>query len=74
MAHELTLNNNGQYEMAYAGEKPWHGLGQPLKAIATADEILEAANLEWTVSPREIMMLDALCAKRARREREVANE
>lgn len=60
MAHELTQNQNGQYEMAYAGEKPWHGLGQPLKAIATADEILQAANLEWTVSQREIMTLDGV--------------
>ena len=48
MAHNIT-QVNGRYEFAYAGEAPWHGLGQPLSAIATKDEIMKAAGLEWTV-------------------------
>ena len=29
MAHELDMTNN-RANMAYVGDKPWHGLGQEL--------------------------------------------
>ena len=35
--------------MAYAGEVPWHGLGKPVPADLTPDQMLEAAGLDWEV-------------------------
>ena len=35
--------------MAYAGEVPWHGLGKEVPADLTPDQMLEAAELDWTV-------------------------
>lgn len=60
MAHELSTNSNGQVEFAYAGEKPWHGLGQVLPARGTSEEILRAANLMWTVSKRSLITCDGI--------------
>ena len=38
--------------MAYAGEVPWHGLGVKVDDTMTPEEMLEAADLDWTVSKR----------------------
>jgi hypothetical protein len=38
--------------MAYAGETPWHGLGQPVSNEMSVEEMLVAAGLNWTVSKR----------------------
>ena len=38
--------------MAYAGEVPWHGLGNKVEDTLTPTEMLEAAGLDWTVSRR----------------------
>ena len=38
--------------MAYAGELPWHGLGTQVADNLWPDEILKAAQLDWTVSTR----------------------
>ena len=38
--------------MAYAGEVPWHGLGVPVEDTMTPEEMLKAADLDWTVSKR----------------------
>ena len=35
--------------MAYAGETPWHGLGVPVLPDLTPAQMLEKANLDWTV-------------------------
>ena len=35
--------------MAYAGELPWHGLGVPVSNDMSAYEMMEAAQLNWTV-------------------------
>ena len=48
MAHEIETIN-GKAQMAYAGEKPWHGLGVEVPADLTPAQMLEAAGLDWTV-------------------------
>lgn len=55
MAHNLTINGK-TVEMAYAGETPWHGLGNALPALATVEEMQRAAGLFWTV--RKAPMFD----------------
>ena len=35
--------------MAYAGEVPWHGLGTKVPADLTPEQMLQAADLDWTV-------------------------
>ncbi len=35
--------------MAYVGELPWHGLGQRVPASVSAEEMIDAANLDWEV-------------------------
>ena len=43
MAHEIET-------MAYAGQVPWHGLGEKVSSDMTPKQMLEAAKLDWTVS------------------------
>ena len=40
--------------MAYAGETPWHGLGVKVEDNLTPQEMLVAAELDWTVSKRHL--------------------
>lgn len=49
MAHELEIAQDGTASMAYVGETPWHGLGKRLPADVSPQQMLEAANLNWTV-------------------------
>lgn len=49
MAHNIEFVD-GKAQMAYAGETPWHGLGTPVPADLTPEQMLEAAGLDWTVS------------------------
>jgi phage/plasmid-like protein (TIGR03299 family) len=48
MAHNLLIQN-GQASMFYINEVPWHGLGVKLNGPATAQEAIQAANLDWPV-------------------------
>mgnify|MGYP003351305935 CR=1 FL=1 len=48
MAHELEIVN-GVASMAYAGEKPWHGLGQELQQGASFEEWQKAAGMDWFI-------------------------
>ena len=34
-------------KMAYAGQTPWHGLGQKVSNDLTPQEMLVAAELDW---------------------------
>lgn len=45
MAHEIEHDDT----VAYAGETPWHGIGQEVSADLTPDEMMVAANLNWKV-------------------------
>lgn len=49
MAHAITQRKNGFNEMAYVGEKPWHGLGQELRDGATIEEWTAAAGMDWRI-------------------------
>ena len=40
--------------MAYAGETPWHGLGEKVSNSLSPAQMLKAAKLDWTVSKREV--------------------
>lgn len=48
MAHEIEFVN-GQAQMAYAGDLPWHGLGVKVSNDLTPLQMLEAAGLNWSV-------------------------
>jgi phage/plasmid-like protein (TIGR03299 family) len=49
MAHQLTITNRGTAEMAYAGETPWHGLGQILLPDASIEQWGVAAGMDWEI-------------------------
>ena len=48
MAHNIEFVN-GKAQMAYVGEKPWHGLGTQVPTDLTPLQMLEAAGLNWQV-------------------------
>jgi phage/plasmid-like protein (TIGR03299 family) len=54
MAHELEIGENGEANMAYAGQTPWHGLGKRVPNDVSPDQMLKAANLDWTVSKKQL--------------------
>ena len=45
--------------MAYAGQTPWHGLGQKVDDNLTPAEMLMAAQLDWTVAKRRVHVQSA---------------
>lgn len=47
MVAAVTTRKNGFAEMAYVGEKPWHGLGQKLQPGLSIDEWKVAAGMDW---------------------------
>jgi phage/plasmid-like protein (TIGR03299 family) len=54
MAHLIETNaTTGMAEIAYVGQKPWHGLGQELNPEADIDTWAKMAGLDWEakVSP-----------------------
>lgn len=51
MAHNLYQNS-----MAYTGETPWHQLGVQFAGKFTAEQAIEAANLEYTVEKVPLFM------------------
>tara|TARA_R110000765_G_scaffold41674_1_gene88646 strand:- start:1553 stop:2581 length:1029 start_codon:yes stop_codon:yes gene_type:complete len=52
MSHEVET-------MAWAGAKPWHGLGVEVDGNLTPLQMQQAAQLDWTVSKRPSYTLDA---------------
>jgi phage/plasmid-like protein (TIGR03299 family) len=59
MSHEIEMVN-GVAQMAYAGELPWHGLGQQVSDDITTDGMMEAAGLDWSVSKQPMYYMDDL--------------
>lgn len=54
MAHELEVKD-GKASMAYAGDKPWHGLGTQVPNTLLPKEILKEAGLNWKVNTVEMV-------------------
>lgn len=55
MAHELEIMENG--EAAYfggRGKTAWHGLGTTIEGLATAEEALKLAGLDWEVTKEPV--------------------
>lgn len=50
MAHMIEMLD-GKASMAWAGQTPWHGLGTQVPSDLTPEQMLKAANLDWTVTP-----------------------
>ncbi len=48
MAHEIEVID-GEAQMAYVGEEPWHGLGFKVDPDLTPAEFMVMAGLDWTV-------------------------
>ncbi len=59
MAHEIEMVN-GVAQMAYAGELPWHGLGQQVSDDITTDGMMKAAGLDWSVTKQPMYYMDDL--------------
>lgn len=53
MSHEIET-------MAWAHEVPWHGLGHQVAGNLSPAEMLTAAELDWTVSLRELQTTDGI--------------
>jgi phage/plasmid-like protein (TIGR03299 family) len=45
----ITTRSTGFAEMAYVGEKPWHGQGQKLEAGLSIEQWQKAAGMDWRV-------------------------
>lgn len=54
MAHLIDMSN-GRANMAYVGDKPWHGLGSELTVGADIDQWRVEAGLNWAVQRTPVM-------------------
>lgn len=54
MAHAITTRANGKAEMAYVGDKPWHGLGEELPEGQTIEQWMVAAGMDWKVQRAKV--------------------
>ena len=48
MSHEIEIVD-GQANLAYTGEVPWHGLGTRVENVMTAEQAIDLAGLNWSV-------------------------
>lgn len=59
MAHGLDTTKSGKVRMAYADSQvPWHLLGTPMKGLQTAEDMLRAAEADYTVVLTKVAALD----------------
>ncbi len=63
MSHELEIIN-GEAQMFYKGEVPWHGLGRmiPKEQELTAKDAIIAAGLDWKVDTQPLYLADGTIA------------
>jgi phage/plasmid-like protein (TIGR03299 family) len=57
MAHAITIREDGYAEMAYRGDVPWHGLGNPILPDDSVDDIVKKAGMEWDIRPQPHMFV-----------------
>ena len=57
MSHEIEMKN-GQAQMAYVGEVPWHGLGTQVDPNLSPNEMLKVAGLDWRVEKHDVYYKD----------------
>jgi phage/plasmid-like protein (TIGR03299 family) len=50
MAHELDFRTDGTASAAFALQPAWHGLGTVLDCVPGAEQMLQAAGIDWTVA------------------------
>jgi len=55
MPANLTVNQDGQAEMFYAWEAPWHKMGTRVEHALTSEEAITAANMDWNVITSPIL-------------------
>lgn len=55
--HEIDMSND-RANMAYIGDKPWHGLGAEMDEGADLDQWRTAAGLNWKVEERPALYMD----------------
>jgi hypothetical protein len=51
MAHELATAN----DMAFVGETPWHGLGNPLSPKQPIEVWQRQAGMDWTIEETDVL-------------------
>jgi len=49
MPANLTVNEQGQTEMFYTGEAPWHRMGTAVEHALTSADAVTTANMDWNV-------------------------
>lgn len=60
MSHELDTTKAGKVRMAYADhEVPWHRLGTPMKGLQKAEDMLRAADADFTVVLTGVAAVDS---------------
>lgn len=55
MSHELEIRD-GQAQMFYVGDVPWHGLGTALPEAPTVEAAIQLAGLDWQVELHRLYM------------------
>ena len=59
MAHDLSRDADGNVEMMFVGQMPWHDLGTRLEnPPANAEEGVKAARLDWNVIKKQLYVGD----------------
>src|SRR3546814_413273 len=57
MASKKESNMHLVESMAYAGEKPWHGLGNKLQPNRSIDDWKESAGMDWAIQDSEVRFI-----------------
>jgi phage/plasmid-like protein (TIGR03299 family) len=59
MAHDLSRDADGNVEMMFVGQMPWHDLGTKLEnPPANAEQAVKAARLHWSVAKKQLYVGD----------------
>ena len=60
MPANLTVNEQGQAEMFYTGQAPWHQMGTEVEHALTSADAVTAANMDWNVITTPILYTSPL--------------